>query len=64
MKPTRTMYFLQSLQGHLLGFHDLILFLNLFNELQLFMLFGTISQIFGPKYLTEHHSESSLRFPS
>ena len=53
IKPTRAIYFLQSLQGHLLGFHDSILFLNLFNELQLFMLSGTISQIFGPKYLTD-----------
>ena len=47
------MYILQSMQGHSLGFHDLILFLNLFIELQFFILFGTISQIFGPKYLTD-----------
>ena len=47
------MYFLQSLQGRSLGFHDLIRFLNLFNELQFFVLFGTISQIFGPKYRTD-----------
>ena len=53
IKPTRATYFLQSLQGQLLGFHDLILLLNLFNELQLFILSGTISQIFGPKYLTD-----------
>ena len=45
MKPTWAMYFLQSLQGHSLGFRDLILFLNFFNELQFFILFGTISQI-------------------
>ena len=53
MKPTWAMYFLQSLQGHSLGFHDLILFLNLFNELQFFILFGTTSQIFGPKSITD-----------
>ena len=53
MKPTWAMYFLQSALGHSLGFHDLILFLNLFNELQFFILFGTMSQIFGPKYLTD-----------
>ena len=51
MKSTWAMYFLQSLQGHLLSFHVLILFLNLFNEVQFFILFGTISQIVGPKYL-------------
>ena len=53
MKPTRAMYFLQILQGHSLGFHDLILFLNLFTERQFFILFGTMSQMFGPKYLTD-----------
>ena len=59
------MYFLQSLQGHLLGFHNLILFLNLFNELQFFILFGTISQIFVLNTLpTKYHSESSFRFLS
>ena len=49
MKPTWAMYFLRSLQGHSLGFHGLILFLYLFNELNL---------------PTEYHSESSLRFLS
>ena len=52
-KPTLAMYFLQILQGHSLAFYDLILFLNLFNDLQLFILFGTISQMFGPKSLTD-----------
>ena len=47
------MYFLQSLEGHSLGFHDLILFLNLFAERQFFVLFDTMPQIFGPKYLTD-----------
>ena len=37
------LYFLQSLQGHSLGFYDLIQFSNLFNEQQFFILFGTIS---------------------
>ena len=61
------MYFLQSLQGHSLGFHDLILDLNLFNELLFFILFGTISQIIDSKLntlLTEYHGESSLHFLS
>ena len=53
MKSARAMYFLQSLQGQSLGFYDLILFKNLFNELQFFILLGTIAQIFAPKYLTE-----------
>ena len=34
------MYFLQSLPRHLLGFHDLLLFLNLFNKIQFFILFS------------------------
>ena len=55
------MYFLQSLQGHSLDFHYLILFLNLFNELHFFILFGTVSQILVLNTLpTEYHSESSL----
>ena len=43
----------KALQGRSLGFHGLILFLSLFNELQFFVLLGTISQIFSPKYLTD-----------
>ena len=46
IKPTSAMYFLQSLQGYSLGFYDLILFLNFFNEMQFFILFGIIFQIF------------------
>ena len=40
MKRTWAMYFLQSLPRHLLGFHDLLLFLNLFNKIQFFILFS------------------------
>ena len=39
----------KNLQRHSLRFHDMMLFLNLFNELQFFILFGTASHIFGPK---------------
>ena len=47
------MYVLQSLQGHASGFHELINFLNLLKELLHLILCGTISQIFGPRYLTD-----------
>ena len=35
------------------GFHDLTNFLNLLKELIYLTLFGTSSQIFGPRYLTD-----------
>ena len=47
------MYVLHSLQGHASGFDDLIDFLNLVKELLYFTLFGTSSQIFGSRYLTD-----------
>ena len=36
---------------HFKGIHDLIFVLNVFNEVRLFISEGTISQIFGPRYL-------------
>ena len=45
------MYVLHSLQGHASGFHDLINFLNLLKKLLYLILFGTSSQIFGPKFV-------------
>ena len=47
------MYVLHSLQGHASGFHDLINFLNLLKELLYLILYGTSSQIFGSRYLTD-----------
>ena len=47
------MYVLHSLQGSASDFHDSINFLNLLKELLYLILFGTSSQIFGPRYLTD-----------
>ena len=47
------MHVLHCLQGHASGFHELINFLNLLKELLYLILFGTSSQIFGPRYLPE-----------
>ena len=48
------MYVLHNLQGHASAFHDLISSLNLLKELLYLILFGTRSQIFGPRYLTDY----------
>ena len=41
--------YLQSLQGHFLGFHFLIFLTNEFNDLSSFKSFGNTVQIFGPR---------------
>ena len=47
------MHVLHCLQRLASDFHDLINFLNLLKELLYLTLFGTSSQIFGRRYLTE-----------
>ena len=46
MNPTWAIYSLQILQGHSLFFLDLVS-----KEPQFFISFGTVYQIYGPKYL-------------
>ena len=47
------MTLLQSLQGQVSGFQNLIKLLNLFSELDSLILWGTILHIFDPKCHTE-----------
>ena len=50
IKPTWAKYFLQSIQGQVSGFHNLIkLLLNSFSELDSLIFCVTISNIFDPK---------------
>ena len=47
------MQFLQSLQGQVSGFQNLIKFLNSFSELNSLIFWSTIFHIFGPKCRTD-----------
>ena len=47
------MEFLQSLQGQLSGFQNVIKLLNSFSELDSLIFWGTIFYIFGPKFRTD-----------
>ena len=49
MKPTLCTQGLHRLHGQFVGTHILIFALNEFKDLQLFISFGIISQIFGAK---------------
>ena len=47
------MYFLESVQGQVSGFQNLIKLLNSFSELDSLIFWGTIFHIFGPKCRTD-----------
>ena len=47
------MQFLQSLQGQVSGFQNLIKLLNSFSELDSLIFWGAIFHIFGPKCHTD-----------
>lgn len=53
MRPTLAIYLLQRVQGYSSSLHDYIYFLKLFNEPSFLTLFDNITQIYGPKYLTD-----------
>ena len=50
--PRFLIYILQILHGHLTGFHDLILLVNLDRE-NIFISLGTIDQILGAKWASD-----------